>query len=74
MLRLPWRSAHASAASGPAAPRRSFPNVHRLRVEMKLGYWRTSLWYWTHIVVRQRTIIPNARMKNSAPVCGGEMI
>src|SRR6188474_3619461 len=25
MLRLPWRRAHASAASGPAAPRRSFP-------------------------------------------------
>ena len=54
--------------------RRPFSNVHRLRVEMKLGYWRTSLWYCTHIAVRQRTIIPNARMKNSAPVCCGEMI
>ena len=59
----------------PAGKTRStFPQGTTLREENKLGYWRTNLWYCTHMVVRHRTIIPNARMKNSALVCCGEMI
>ena len=64
---------HASATSGPAAPAGPSQKRTRLGVEMKLDYCAltggTAPTWWFATDDHS-----NARMKNSAPVCCGEMI